>query len=100
MKSRVFAAIATACLATVPIGCSEGGADPDDVAEKKQPIPIDQVPSAVLATGKKQAPDLTFFAAAKDRFKGKDSIELRGKAKNGKITELEIAPDGTFLGVD
>ena len=99
-KFRVLAAIAAACLSFLPLGCSEGDGDPDDVAEKKEPIPLDQVPAAVLATGKKHHPELTFFAAAKDTFQGKDAIELRGKTKNGKITELEIAPDGTFLGVD
>jgi hypothetical protein len=100
IKYRVFTAIAAACLTFLPFGCSEGDGDPDDVAEKKEPIPLDQVPPAVLAIGKKHHPELTFFAAAKDTFQGKDSIELRGKTKNGKIKELEIAPDGTFLGVD
>ena len=97
---RVLAAIAAACLVLLPFGCSEGDGDRDDVAEKKEPLPIDQVPPAVLANGKKHNPELTFFAAAKDKYQGKDSIELRGKTKSGKIMELEIAPDGTFLGVD
>jgi hypothetical protein len=99
-KPPLLVALIAAFLALHPLGCSERDEDPDDVAEKKEPIPMDQVPPAVLATGKKQSPDLTFFAAAKDKYHGKDCIELRGKTKNGKIRELEIAPDGTYLGAD
>ncbi len=97
--SRMFSAIVAACLTIAPCGCG-GGDNDDDVAQKKEPIPIEQLPPAVLATAKQREPDLTWFAAAKNKYNGKDSIEVRGKAKNGKIKELEIAPDGTFLGMD
>ena len=83
-------------LGLVASGC--GDSDGDDVAKKKVSIPIDQVPAAVLVTARKQAPEFEWFAAAKDQHDGKDSIELKGKSKNGKIKELEIAPDGSFLG--
>ena len=84
--SRIFAAITAACLTILPFGCGAGD-DADDVAEKKEPIPMDQVPPEVLATAKKHEPNLTWFAAAKDKHNGKDSIEIRGKAKNGKIKD-------------
>jgi hypothetical protein len=92
--------IIAACLLVLSYGCGAGDGDGDDVAEKKEPIPIEQVPPAVLATAKQREPGLTWFAAAKDRYQGKESIEIRGRAKNGKIKELEIALDGTFLGND
>jgi hypothetical protein len=98
--SRMFVVIVATCMAILPCGCGAGDGDGDDVAEQKEPIPIEQVPPAVLATAKRREPELTWFAAAKDKYQGKDSIEIRGKAKNGKIKELEIAPDGTFLGID
>jgi hypothetical protein len=80
-------------------GC--GGDDDDDVAgESKKPMPMDQVPALVLKAAKEAAPDLTFFAAYKDHFNGQDSIELKGKTKNGKIKEIEISPDGKFLGTE
>ncbi len=99
-KSRIFTTIMVACLTILPCGCGAGDGDDDDVARTKEPIPLDQVPSAVLATAKQHEPNITWIAAAKDKYDGKDSIELKGKAKNGKIKELEIAPDGTFLGAE
>lgn len=59
-----------------------------------------QVPAAVLKAAKEAHPELTFFAAYNDKFEGKDSIELKGKTKTGKITEVEMSPDGKVLGVE
>ena len=53
-----------------------------------KPIPMDQVPAVVLKTAKEAAPDLTFYAAYKDKFNGQDSIELKGKTKTGKIKNV------------
>ena len=80
-------------------GCG-GDGDADDVAEQKTPLPMDKVPAAVLKTAKAAAPDLTFFAAYTGKHDGKDSIELKGKSKTGKITEVEVSPDGTLLGTE
>ena len=55
-------------------------------------------PPAVLKAAKEAEPDLTFFAAYKDTFKGQDSIELKGKTKSGKIKEVEVSPSGQVLG--
>ena len=85
--------------ATLLCGCGDGG-DPDDVAEKKTVIPLDQVPPAVLKAAKEAQPDLTFFAAAKDKYNGQDSIELKGKTRSGQIKELEMSPGGKVLGMD
>lgn len=76
-------------------GC---GDDDDDAAEAKTPMPLDQVSPAVLQAAQKFAPELTFYAAYKDKFEGQDSIELKGKSKNGKIKEIEVSPDGKVLG--
>ncbi len=78
-------------------GCGDGD---DDVAEVKKPMAMDQVPAVVLKAAKEAAPDLTFFSAYSGKFQGKDSIEMRGKTKSGKIKELEISPDGKFLGTE
>ncbi len=61
---------------------------------------MDQVPAAVLKAAKEAAPDLTFFAAYKDKFNGQDSIELKGKTKTGKIKEIEVSLDGKYLGTE
>jgi hypothetical protein len=90
---------AIAALAVSLFGC---GGDPDDdvAGESKKPMPMDQVPALVLKAAKEAAPDLTFFAAYKDKFNGQDSIELKGKTKNGKIKEIEISLDGKYLGTE
>ena len=91
-----FCAILT--LSVLMLGC---GDDDDDVAgEPKKPMPMDQVPAAVLAAAQKASPELTFYAAFKDRFQGQESIELKGKTKSGKIVELEMSPDGKVLGTE
>jgi len=90
---------AIAALAVSLFGC---GGDPDDdvAGESKKPMPMDQVPAVVLKAAKVAAPDVTFYAAYKDRFNEQDSIELKGKTKTGKIKEIEVSLDGKFLGTE
>jgi hypothetical protein len=89
---------AIAVLAAV-IGCS-GEDDDDGPGFQKQMMPLEQVPAAVMKAAKDARPDLTFYAAYKDKFNGQDSIELKGKTKEGKIVEVEISPDGKLLGTE
>jgi hypothetical protein len=79
-------------------GC--GGDDDDDVAEVKKPLPLDQVPPAIMKAAKEAAPNLTFFAAYEGTYQGKPSIEVKGRTKSGQIKELEISPDGKILGTE
>src|SRR3954453_6000121 len=79
-------------------GCS--GDDPDDVAEVKTALPMDRVPAAALKAAREKDPSLTFFAAYKGTFEGRESIELKGKTRAGKIKEIEVSPDGRVLGVE
>jgi hypothetical protein len=87
----------TVALAVVS-GC--GGDDDDGPGFSKTPLAMDQVPAAVLKAAKTVAPDLTFYAAYKDKFQGQDSIELKGKTKSGKIKEIEVSLDGKVLGTE
>jgi hypothetical protein len=89
---------AISALALVILGCGDG--DGDDAGEGKKPMAMDQVPAVVLRAAKEAAPELTFYAAYKDKFNGQDSIELKGKTKNGKIKEIEVSPDGKVLGTE
>jgi hypothetical protein len=89
---------AAALMACSLVGCGDG--DDDDVGKVKTAIPMDEVPAVVLNAAKATAPDLTFYAAYKDTFKGQDSIELKGKTKTGKIREIEVSPDGKVLGTE
>ncbi|MHC5540108.1 hypothetical protein ACYOEI_17960 [Singulisphaera rosea] len=86
-------------MALVPFGCGDDD-DDDEGAPSKTPIPMDQVPAAVLKAAKTAKPELTFYAAYNDTFKGQPSIELKGKSKTGKITEVEVSPDGKVLGTE
>jgi hypothetical protein len=90
--------LALSTLALSLAGCGDN--DGDDAGEGKKPMPMDQVPAVVMKTAKEAAPDLTFYAAYKDKFNGQDSIELKGKTKNGKIKEIEVSPDGKLLGTE
>lgn len=86
-------------LALAIAGCGDN--DGDDMGKKKkEPLPLDQVPAAVMKAAKEHSPDLTFYAAYRDTFDGKDSIELKGKTKAGKIKEVEMSPDGKVLGTE
>jgi hypothetical protein len=87
-----------AILTALAVGCGDG--DDDDAGFSKIPLPMDQVPAVVMKTAKETAPDLTFYAAFKDKFEGQDSIELKGKTKNGKIREIEVSPSGKLLGTE
>lgn len=82
-------------LAGAVCGC---GDHDDDVGKVKTVIPMDKVPAAVLKAAQEAAPELTFYAAYKDTYKGQDSIELKGKMKSGKIKEIEVSPEGKVLG--
>ena len=88
---------AIAALAAAICGC---GGDSDDVAEIKKPMPLDQVPAAALKAAKESAPELTFVAANRSKFEGKDCIELRGKTKSGQIKEVEVTDEGKVLGIE
>jgi hypothetical protein len=85
-------------LATV-VGCA-GEDDDDGPGFSKQPMALEKVPAVVMKTAKESRPDLTFYAAYKDKFEGQDSIELKGKTTTGKIVEVEISPDGKLLGTE
>jgi hypothetical protein len=98
MRRGIWLALSIMVLLCSLSGCA-GGQD-DDVGKKKTAIPLEQVPAAVLKAAQEAAPDLTFFAAYKDTFKGQESIELKGKTKLGKIKELEMSPDGKLLGTE
>ncbi len=91
-------ALVAASLLAILGGCGDG--DPDDVAEIKTALPMDQVPSVVLDAAKKAAPNLTFFAAYRGKYEGHDAIELKGKTKAGKVQEVEVSPEGQVLGTE
>lgn len=53
---------------------------------------IADVPPAFMETARKELPDVAFDEVW---VKKSGTLEIRGKAKNGKVREIEIRPDGT-----
>jgi len=50
-------------------------------------IPLDQVPAPLVKTAKEKLPEVTFDHA---RRLPNGNYEIRGKAKNGKVREVEL----------
>ncbi len=63
-------------------------------AKKAPPktMSIDEVPPAFMETARKELPGVDFDEVW---VKQDGTLEIRGKASNGKIREIEIRPDGT-----
>ncbi len=70
-------------------GCSE--------TPKGENVPLDQVPEPVMKVAKEKLPGVTFEQAWKTP---DGNYEVRGKAKNGKVRDIQIKPDGTIVEVD
>jgi len=68
-----------------------------DVMVAKTAIELKDVPPDILAVAKKTLPDVTFDTAWK---KSNGHYEVRGKAKNGKVREVDIRPDGSVEEVE
>ncbi len=73
------------------------GCDDDDL-ERVAPVPLDQVPPAIMKVAQERAPDVKFDVALKGQVRGEEAYELRGKDKRGKACEIEVSASGKFLG--
>ena len=84
MRATMFALLLGASALTLA-GC--GGKQ-----EEKTTMDIKDVPPEIMKVAKEKLPDVAFDTAWK---KPNGTIEVRGKAKNGKVREIDIRPDGT-----
>jgi hypothetical protein len=64
---------------------------------KKEPVPLDKVPTAVMKAAQDKLPDIKFNSAFKT---SKGIYEVRGKAANGKIREVEVNEAGEVTAVE
>ena len=76
-------------LLVLVVGCSS--------EQKKEPVPLDQVPEKVMKVGKEKLPDVTFDRALK---KPNGDYELIGKNKQGKVREIDITPSGEVTEIE
>ncbi|MEI6636300.1 MAG: hypothetical protein WCO99_07010 [Planctomycetota bacterium] len=68
--------------------------------ESKQEITtlrLEDVPPDLMKIAKEQLPGVAFDTVWK---KPSGTFEIRGKAKNGKIREVDLRPDGTIEEVE
>ncbi len=78
----------TMLLLTILFGCGSLGEGP------KVQIKMEEVPPAALKTAQEKLPGMLFTEA----FLKKDgTYEIRGKTKTGKVREVEVKADGTFI---
>jgi hypothetical protein len=79
---------ATILLLSILIGCGSIGEGP------KVQVKMEEVPPAALKTAQNKVPGILFTEA----FLKKDgTYEIRGKTKTGKVREVEVKADGTFV---
>ncbi len=74
----------------VVTGCGEKTPKGENVA-------LEQVPELVMKAAKEKLPDVRFEQAWKTP---NGNYEVRGKAKNGKVRDIQTKPDGTVVEVD
>jgi hypothetical protein len=73
------------------VGCNGAGEGP------KVQVKLEEVPSAAMKTAKEKLPGMNFSEA----FLKKDgTYEIRGKTKTGKVREVEVKADGTFVDLE
>ncbi|HEV3385735.1 MAG TPA: hypothetical protein VG097_13045 [Gemmata sp.] len=80
-----------ALLCLTACGCGSG-------REEKTAIKLEEVPSAAMKTAKEKAPEVATFHEA--YLKKDGTYEVRGKTKNGKVIEVEVKEDGTFVDIE
>ena len=72
------------------VGCGER-------TPKGENVELDKVPEPVMKSAKEKLPGVTFEQAWKT---SNGNYEVRGKAKNGKVRDIQVKPDGTVVEVD
>jgi hypothetical protein len=66
-------------------------------SDKGTIVPLDQVPQPMLTKAKETLPEVNFDHARK---LPNGNYEIRGKAKNGKVREVELNPAGEVVEVE
>jgi hypothetical protein len=66
---------------------------------EKIPVKLEDVPAPAMNTAKEKAPEVVNFHEAY-RKKKDGVLEIRGKTKAGKVIEVEVKDDGTFVDIE
>jgi hypothetical protein len=86
MRKQIIVAIVFLALS----GCGGGeGA--------KIPVKLEDVPAPAMKVAQEKLPGINFHEA----YRKKDgTYEIRGKEKSGKVREVEVKADGTFVALE
>jgi hypothetical protein len=68
-----------------------------DKATKASVVPLDEVPETLREKAKATLPEVNFDHARK---LSNGNFEVRGKAKNGKVREVEMTPAGEVVEIE
>ena len=60
-------------------------------------VPLDQVPEPAMEVAKDKLPGVTFEQAWKTR---SGNFEVRGKTKEGKVRDIQVAHDDKVIEID
>jgi hypothetical protein len=88
MRGLVFAVVLLAAC-----GCGSAGEG------EKIPVKLEDVPAPAMKTAKEKAPEVVNFHEVY-RKKKDGVLEIRGKTKTGKVIEVEVKDDGTFVDIE
>ena len=72
------------------VGCGDGGG-------KAVSVPLEQVPEPLVKTARQTLPEVKFDHARK---LPNGNYEIRGKAANGKVREVEVNPSGEVVEIE
>lgn len=76
-------------LAVLVVGC--------DSKPKGENVDLDKVPEPAMKVAKERLPDVKFEQAWKTP---NGNYEIRGKAQNGKVRDIQVKPNGEVVEVD
>ena len=76
--------------------CGCGGKDADGEGPKTV-VKLEEVPEPAMKTAKEKLPGLKFHEAY---LKKDGTYEVRGKDNTGKVREVEVKADGTFIQIE
>ncbi len=72
-------------------GC--GGATDDEATT----IPLGKIPSTVIQAANKALPEVAFDSATRQKIRGVDTFEIKGKDKKGKAHTIKVGRDGKVI---
>jgi len=95
MHGRVDAESMAGTAAMIAVLLTTGCGQP--AGKPVETLRIEDVPPELIAIAREKLPNVRFNTVWR---KPSGMFELRGKAKNGKIREVDIRPDGTVKEVE